>query len=144
MVHGEGGLESIHRLGSGGEHHTGVVDEHVDAWAALEDLLGARSDRVEVAQIEDHQADALAPASVLDFLERSCAPTSIPGGDDDLGAGTCQSGGGLQPNPGVGTGNDDRLFFHVCHVHYPSHAAKRTATTRCPWPRQVLGPRSAS
>ena len=116
VVRGKGGLQPFDRLGPLGQDQPRVVDEHVQPRRLLEDLGGPPAHRREVGQIEGHELDLTGAVDPLrDGRDGGTALVGVASGHEDTGAHPSQRRGGLEPDAGIATRDDDRLPLHVGH-----------------------------
>ncbi len=128
MVGGERGLEAVDGLGPVAEQQSGVVHQHVESRGLVEDLGRAPAHRRHVGQVENDELDAgIRTGAGGDRRHGGPAALRAAGGDDDPRAHGGQSGRGLEPDPGVASGDDDRLLMHVGNRRQTPASSHRAA-----------------
>ena len=106
MVDLERHLVTIVGLGAPGDDEPGVVDEHVEAWAAVQDLLAGGTNRVEVGEIGEDRLGADLGGDGVGALGRSSD-------DVDFCAQVVQLSRCGFADPAAGSRDDDRLAGQV-------------------------------
>ena len=91
-------LDAVGAAGERHAHDTGVVDEHVD----LADLVGEGADRGEVGEVQLRDLDV--PHQGARRLDTALDAAA---GEDHRGPRGTEGAGGLEPDPGVGAGDDE-------------------------------------
>ena len=95
------------------EDEAGVVHEHVEAVEAVTELGGERPDRPEAGEIERHDLDVGAAASLVDLLHGGLAPLLVASGDDHARTEPCELDGRLLADPRVPARDHNGLALHA-------------------------------
>ena len=104
-------------------HHTGVVDQQVDAVVGRQDLLRGRLDRGLVSQVQLDELQRCVGVGSLDVLDRGLRLLLVAGRHHDVGAGGGQGTGSLEPEASVGARSDRCAALEVADVGGgPAHA----------------------
>ncbi len=126
-------LETVGRPPQRHRHDTGVVDQDVDTLVPGTRLVGERTDRREIRQVQTAHGRAVAEVG-RDRLTLG----DIAAGEHHLGTGPRQRPGGLRTESAVGPRHDHRASRQIRNiVRGPPHArhptdARRVATPLFP------------
>ena len=123
MVDREGQLVAVGRALETRRHQAGVVDEDIDLLFALEQLLGEPAHRVEAREIGNRGREQARVRALGDETAGGVEPGRIAPDHDDAHALAREAERGVEPDPGIGAGDDGGWRGHLNPVEPRGPAA---------------------
>jgi hypothetical protein len=103
---------------------TRVVDQAMQWTAGGQELVGARLDRPQIAEIERQERELVVAGRTGDLPDHRPGPVLGPAGHEHGGAAGGERLAGGAADAGVGAGDEERLGVKVAHQRSGSHPSR--------------------